>query len=508
MSKRNRDSSDSMVKNNLSIKISDSLVLSNKRQNFTLPDNLVQEPPPAQTPDLWFSFSKKYWHPIVLVDSNGKNVSSKIPVQLEISHVPKEKDTFKAPVHCSTALAAKGIFWFGTIKAHCNGGILLKFTSSGADTLIHRIDIDEDLPSAQVKPATKGGGNSKRENEKLSGTEIIENTKTKGATSSKDAILDPKNKQARMRSNSIEAVKNETNLKSKAVVKSADVPNPKGGIGGASSSVLGGTGGVPKLNTRSRLERSVKPNNNSLTKHSTSNITRVKGPMLEIVLPVSLTVALLDDRARIDSDIIGSKKHDNISGSKSQAMVPITVSELLTKVQQRAKHQIGECETLILRLRQLFECLFESSILYSSERIAMKQQLATLKAQNITYADSFCGIYLLRLIVLVVTGADSIYPLSTDLEASSEEIFSEIVPEDLPIIEGESTSNIENLMNSSAIDINNAVEKPSTSSNISQSSQQRRIAVQNKHINNEFYKFQEVLNCALKELEESTHIIF
>jgi hypothetical protein len=227
--------------------------------------------------------------------------------------------------------------------------------------------------------------------------------------------------------------------------------------------------------------------------------------MLEIILPVSLAVALLDDRARIDSDIMGSKKQDTSAGFKSRAMVPISVSELLTKVQQRAKHNIGECEILILRLRQLFECLFESSILYSSERSAMKQHLASLKAQNITYADSFGGIYLLRLLVLVVTGADSIYPLSTDLDTATEEI---LCSKDQPVNEEESSSDA--LINSSSfIDMNNDIDRPlSSSSNTSQSSQQRRIAVQIKHQNNEFYKFQEVLNCALKELEESAHTIF
>jgi hypothetical protein len=475
MSKRNRDSNDSLVKSNSSIKISDSTISQNKKLYLKLPYNLVQESPPLQSPDVWFSFSK-FWHPLILVDSNGKNISSKMIVQMEVSHIPNEKDNFKAPPHTSTAQSTKGVFWFGAITAHCNGSILIKFTSPGIDPLIHRININEGLPFVQVKSATKAAGNSKRESK----------------LGTKDAIEEPKSKQAR--------------INSKAVGKEADVINYKGGIGGASSSVLGGTSGVPKLSFKSRIERTIKPHNSNASKHSSSNITRVKGPMLEIILPVSLAVALLDDRAHIDSEIMGSKKEDTSMGSKSQAMVPISVSELLTKVQQRAKHNIGECEILILRLRQLFECLFESSILYSSERSAMKQHLASLKAQNITYADSFGGIYLLRLLVLVVTGADSIYPLSTDLDTAGEETSG---LKDQPVNEEESSSDA--LMNSSSsIDMNNDIDKPvsSSSSNTSQSSQQRRIAVQIKHRNNEFYKFQEVLNCALKELEESAHTIF
>mmetsp|Transcript_32251 Transcript_32251/g.30740 ORF Transcript_32251/g.30740 Transcript_32251/m.30740 type:complete len:472 (+) Transcript_32251:121-1536(+) len=471
MSKRNRDSNDSLVKNNSSIKISDSTVSQNKKLYRKLPDDLEQESPPLQSPDVWFSFSK-FWHPLILVDSNGKNISSKMTVQMEISHIRNEKDNFKVPPHTSIAQSTKGVFWFGAITAHCNGSILLKFTSPGIDPLIHRININEDV---QVKSATKAAGTSKRESE----------------LGTKNAIEEPKSKQAR--------------IKSKAVGKEADVINYKGGIGGASSSVLGGTGGVPKLSFKSRIERTIKPYTSNASKHS-SNITRVKGPMLEIILPVSLAVALLDDRARIDSEIMGSKKQDTSAGSKSQAMVPISVSELLTKVQQRAKHQIGECQILILRLSQLFECLFESSILYSSERSAMKQHLASLRAQNITYSDSFGGIYLLRLLVLVVTGADSIYPLSTDLDTATEEILS---PKDQPV-EVESSLNIDVINSYSSIDMNNDIDKPmsSSSSNTSQSSQQRRIAVQIKHRNNEFYKFQEVLNCALKELEESAHTIF
>lgn len=477
MSKRSRDSNDSMAKNNSSLKISDATVSQNKKMYLKLPEKLVQEPPPLQFPDVWFSFSK-YWHPIILVDANGKNISSKMVVQMEISHIPNEKDNFKAPSHIVTAQATKGIFWFGAVIAHCNSSILLKFTSPGADTFTHRININEALP---VKSATKVTGNSKRENEKSI------------AIGTTDALEEPKSKQAR--------------IKSKAVLKEVDAVNNKGGIGGASSSVLGGSGGVPKLSFKSRIERTIKPHNNGTTKHSTSNITRVRGPMLEIILPVSLAVALLDDRARVDSEIMGSKKNDLSAGSKSQAMVPISVSELLTKVQQRAKHSIGECEILILRLRQLFECLFESSILYSSERIAMKQHLTSLKSQSISYADSFGGIYLLRLLVLVVTGADSIYPLSAAVETASEDISKEMASMDQSINEEENSSNIEALITN--IDMNNNIDKPlSTSSNTSQSSQQRRTAVQIKHRNNEFYRFQEVLNCALKELEESAHTIF
>ena len=196
----------------------------------------------------------------------------------------------------------------------------------------------------------------------------------------------------------------------------------------------------------------------------------VRGTILEIkALPSSLLTALLDDQTRV------------VTKSSTPLLIRInpmhsalSTSEVLTRVLTRAKTKgIPDCENPILRLRQLFEYLFEGSILYAEEKadINVKQQLNQIKSQRLTFAESCGAIYLLRLLVLVTAGADSLYD-----ETSS--------------IGVESTSSVD------------------AATHVARSSKERRQAViSNKH-KMDFYRFQEVIDVCIRELDDAAHIAF
>ena len=190
----------------------------------------------------------------------------------------------------------------------------------------------------------------------------------------------------------------------------------------------------------------------------------------------------------------------------------LTVSELLNKIQLRAKHSIAECDVLILRFRQLFECLFETSILYSTERAAMKKDIAAIKAQKSSFADNYGGIYLLRLLILIVTGTDSLHPKPIDTNNSSGRGGEVHGSDPLLIVNENASSSDKNCIANNSLH-DELVLVPGTvpdllPHNISKSSKLRRSAIIDKHQKNEFYKFQELVDLALKELDESAHMIF
>jgi len=192
----------------------------------------------------------------------------------------------------------------------------------------------------------------------------------------------------------------------------------------------------------------------------------IRGIVLEIkALPSSLLTALYDDQTRV------------ITKSSAPLLIRInpihstlSTSEVLTRVLTRAKTKgIIDCDGTVLRLRQLFEYLFEGSILYAEEKADMKvkQQLNQIKSQRLTFAECCGAIYLLRLLILVTTGADSLY---------------------------DETSSI-------------GVEHTS-SSDVARSSKERRQAViSNKH-KIDFYRFQEVIDVCVRELDDAAHIAF
>jgi hypothetical protein len=149
----------------------------------------------------------------------------------------------------------------------------------------------------------------------------------------------------------------------------------------------------------------------------------------------------------------------------------LSASEVLTRTLHRAKAKgIPDCEATVLRLRQLFECLFEASVLYSAERkdAAVKQQLSQFRSQRVTYAESCGAVYLLRLLVLVTTGADT---LQYDDDADHGE--------------GDRNKRTQ-----------------------AASSKERRKAVKENKYKSEFYHLQEVLDVCVRELDDVAHTAF
>lgn len=500
MTKR-KETNESQIDSEITIKIIDAEVAKNKKMYRGLPEKLRRVEPPEHNIQLWFDFSKQ-WHPIGLFDGGGKLIISKNALQMEISNQPSTKDEIKPKPFTATAVAAKGIYWFSVPNPYVGGTFTYKFSSAGSNSLIHKAEIDDGSIVVAKSASTLSGdatatkllpGAVKAKPKKESSVPLIKEA---------NLSLDDVNEEPLVKKQKLHIL-NETvidNGPKIRIVKAAG-SGRSGGIGGIGSPV---PGGGPRLSHKSRIERSASSSagSESLVKTSLQQIVKVKGPILEISLPVSLTVALLDDRANVDSGKLEMSPIDRISGAVNEAesMMSTTVTDLLNKVQLRAKHSIAECDVLILRIRQLFECLFETSILYSSERAAMKQELSRIRAERLNFADHFGGIYLLRLLILIVTGADSIYP-------SSEPAVNEDLGLSEPCALG--TSNASEITKSEEMGVEDSVLPCSTSSSlISQSSKLRRSAIMSKHHKMEFYKFQEVIDCALKELDESAHTIF
>lgn len=498
MTKR-KEITESLIDCEISIKVIDAEIAKNKKLYKGLPETFRRLSPPDHALELWFDFSKQ-WHPIGLFDASGKLIVSKNPLHMEISNQPSSKDEIKPKPFLATAVATKGVYWFSVPNPYCGGTFTYKFTSAGTNSLIHKVEIDDGKTIASPKARNASAdttvtkllpGSVKAKPKKESTVPLMIEVNP----SKDDYNEEPQTKKQKVQSPTEVIRDNGPKIR---IVKAAG-SGRSGGIGGSSSPVPGHAGG-PRLSYKSRIERSASSSAVPETSGKTNSqqIVKVKGPILEISLPISLTVALLDDRANVDS---GKSEVFPASGAANEAdsMMSSTVTELLNKVHLRAKHCIAECDVLILRIRQLFECLFETSILYSSERVAMKQHLSQIRSDRQNFADHFGGIYLLRLLILIVTGADSIYP-------SSEPV----IHEDLGLSEPftVSTSAASDALKSGEMAVEENVSSSSASSLISQSSKLRRSALMNKHHKMEFYKFQEVIDCALKELDESAHTIF
>lgn len=510
---KKKDAIESATMKDLSIKIIEAEIAKNKKMYMKLPDKLLRASPPLHSPHLWFSFGKQ-WHPIGLFDSNGKLVISKNTLQMEISNQPPNKDELKPAPFTASAVATKGVYWFSVSSAYVGGAFTYKFTSQCANSLIHRCEIDDgDIVSTSIlktsnieKSSSKDeqvSSKTKNRKESASNSTDVENLKDDEkveATSKKQKLND-------IIEISLDSIPNIRVVKAAGSGRSC-------GIGGISSPV---PGVGPRLSHKSRIERMI--GNSTVfhgsqipTKSSAPQIIKVKGPILEIALPLSLTVALLDDRARVDSGAMGCSKNEKDLSSiqEPRLSTSLSVADLLNKVQQRAKHVIADCELIIVRIRQLFECLFETSILYSYERTALKGQLSQIRADKLNYADNFGGIYLLRLLILIVTGADSIYPPATDVIGSEDTDHCES-----GTASGACSSSSNTEVHSFPVDTAHASNPPNVSNShvasstvTSQSSKSRRSAVMSKHHKMEFYKFQEVVDCALKELDESAHTVF
>lgn len=490
----------------ISVKIIDSEIAKNKKMYAKLPEKLQRRAAPSNATHLWFDFGKQ-WHPLGLFDDKDKLIISKNTVQMEISCQPSAKEEFKPEPYIISAVAAKGVYWFSVSASYVSGSFTYKFTSPGANSLIHVTPIDDGDAVATSKTrvvsealtTTKPAHVSTKANPKKDSTPI--------STRVIERLKDDKSEENQSKKVKItEPEEAPLDLDSKIRVVKAAGSGRRLGIGGSSSPV---PGGGPRLSQKSRIERPLSSQmfsnqSDAPSRTPQSAAAKVKGPILEITIPAALVIALLDDRARVDSEVLGPIKACKTSDvlEESATKLSLTVSELLNKVQQRAKHSIADCDVVILRVRQLFECLFESCILYVPERLSHKQKIQQLKAEKQNFADYFGGIYLLRLLVLIVTGADSIYPQSSDSVRMEDTAPHDVTSTSVSSALDETVSGVYDV---SGTESSTAVSSPT---GISQSSKLRRSAVMNKHHKNEFYKFQEVIDCALRELDESAHVIF
>ena len=146
----------------------------------------------------------------------------------------------------------------------------------------------------------------------------------------------------------------------------------------------------------------------------------IQGSVLEARMPHSLMVALLDDKAHVETlrsfSRLGWDVHQ-MEQMRSNAQRP-TANELFLKLQQSKSSNVPDSDKIVQHMRDCFECLFESCILYTEEKELLKEKLKKIKDESCKFADAFGPYYFLRFVVFFVTGGDSM-SLGKDSAASA-----------------------------------------------------------------------------------------
>jgi len=195
---------------------------------------------------------------------------------------------------------------------------------------------------------------------------------------------------------------------------------------------------------------------------------RLKGPAMQTApFPPALVVALLDDKARVAGAALTGAGVPLLvvaggHASTGERSVHMSSDDVLARAAKAAKG-IDDADMLVHRLRQLFECLFESAVLYAAERAsnAVQKRLSAAKSDGVPYAKVVGAIYLLRLLVVVVQGTD-------------------VAP----------------------------AGGSSSSSSSSSSSLERRQAVSNSRSKSDFHGLEKVVDVCLHVLNDVAHVAF
>jgi hypothetical protein len=172
------------------------------------------------------------------------------------------------------------------------------------------------------------------------------------------------------------------------------------------------------LNSKTRIEQPV----GSVGGRGVSVV--IKGPLFEVRLPLVLVRAVLDDKAtnagrvlEYNNELSTLQEADGApSGGKAKgAFLPCnlchpTAGELFQSLQERALDKIGSVgghvESCVDTLRQLFEYFLEDHLLYPAERLAFRNRINLMRSQRLPFADEFGVYHFLRLLVLVISGAE------------------------------------------------------------------------------------------------------
>ena len=188
----------------------------------------------------------------------------------------------------------------------------------------------------------------------------------------------------------------------------------------------------------------------------------IGGSILSLSLSSSLVAASLDDQTRVKCDALRYEESKTLRDPSDESEIYFnrpTVNELFLKVSNRMSH-VQEAEGIVETLRYLFEFSFEESILYSEEKELLKEKLDNINNEMGKFADHFGPYYFLRFLIFYATCADSYQEEDDD-------------------------------------------EKEANSS-----SSQRRSAVSDRVNKSTFAKSQEVIDLALRDLDECAGAYF
>ena len=147
----------------------------------------------------------------------------------------------------------------------------------------------------------------------------------------------------------------------------------------------------------------------------------INGPQLFISLTPSLMHALIKDRFRVGqlaARIEKSPADANRLLEEEKNLQRPTANELFLKLYNKTAH-IPEAENVLRQLRYLFEYAFMNKILYVEEKNIYKHLINRIKREEGKFGDNFGVPYYLRFLLFVTTEADLLIPTESEHGASA-----------------------------------------------------------------------------------------
>jgi hypothetical protein len=206
-----------------------------------------------------------------------------------------------------------------------------------------------------------------------------------------------------------------------------------------------------------------------------TDLITVQGPQLMVTFPPAVSLAFKDDRLRVrilqmQYPEVMQASSDHPTTTQLQYVTNNeafpTVNELLYRLENKVSH-IADASSIIQSMRNAFEYYFTNNLLYHFEYLVMEDKILDLESRKVKYGDSFGAPFLLRLIVLMIVGVDTLDVLPTSSSSSS-----------------------------------------SSSPRGSSSSSQRRSAVLEKQNKAMHARLQEILDTLVADLEDNAHLLF
>ena len=408
---------------------------------------------------LFMSFSDKEYHPIGILNSTNDDLLSDSSIKMKMT-IEIEQESGIVARHEITSPLAEKAYWFRPILFHVTG----KFTYTFSLQLLkndHRYDI-EPFEWKGVCLAPDGNAKGYKDRQEVTVAAAADDDDD----NNDDDIEEPISKKQKVDKKSSKKAKAKHAEDDEYEDDFADLETDEV-YDSKRKQTVGSLLPYPEktpLKKKSRLERGLPMMGDGID---------IRGPGLELKLPPSLVVALLDDRN--NATVANKDSAVDFKGDDP------TVNDLLFRCQRKFENAISDNELYINQIRCGFEYSFESCVLYSSEKKRFKKVIEKCRTNKTLFGDVFGAIYLLRFIVILALNAD----LSNDHDTNGGTIDDAIL--------------------ASTIDSN---DLSSSSSIINQHSSKRRAASMTKKMKEAFFKTQAVVSSIVKELDDDAHYLF